>query len=168
MGDEGNVITPKQAPWDQKPGVQQKLDIDENDAMTLFDDFDEDTVEFDANDKAVDMDFDYAAARKNAHFCVHAAKKILNMIAGNLLFTRDPLIADSCVKLVKVISENNRDLIKLHKDFKSTQQIGKPKPTAGDEEEKEEPGEKKKKIKATVSEIVAAQKEMEDEKSTEE
>lgn len=160
----GDLIKPK-APWDEKPGVEQKLDINEHDQLTMFDDFDEDTVEFDPDNKSKDMDFDYAAARKNAHFCVHAARKILNMIAGNLLFTRDPLIADSCVKLVKVISENNRDLIKLHKDFKTTQQIGKPKPSAEDEEPDETDGEKKAKLKASVSEVVAASKELEDEKA---
>ena len=158
----GDVIKPK-APWQEKPGVEDKLDINEADALTLFDDFDEKTVEFNGDDIGKDMVFDYTAARKNAHFCVHASKKILNMIAGNLLFSRDPLIADSCVKLVKVISENNRDLIKIHKDFKSTQQIGKPKPGEKDEETPISPEEKKSKIKATVSEIVAAQKEeMED------
>ena len=164
----GDVIKPK-APWQEKPGVEDKLDINEADALTLFDDFDEKTVEFNGDDIGKDMVFDYTAARKNAHFCVHASKKILNMIAGNLLFSRDPLIADSCVKLVKVISENNRDLIKIHKDFKSTQQIGKPKPGTGEEEEKnpETPEEKKSKIKATVSEIVAAQKEMETDGQTE-
>jgi hypothetical protein len=162
MSDD-KVIVPKKAPWGQTPGVEQKLDIDESENLAIFDDFNEDDVEFNKDNKSLDMDFDYAAARKNAHFCVHAARKILNMIAGNLLYSRDPLIADSCVKLVKVISENNRDLIKLHKDFKTTQQIGKPKPVAGDNEDEkpDTPEEKSQKIKATVSEVVAAQKEME-------
>jgi hypothetical protein len=141
------------APWDQKPGIEKKLDIDESEE--LFADFDESSVKFDLDNPEQDMIFDYSAARKNAHFCVFASKKILNMIAGNLLYTRDPLIADACVKLVKVISENNRDLIKIHKDFKATKQIGKPK----DAPEKEDSDEDREKtVKASVSEVVAAAK----------
>ena len=142
------------SPWDQKPGVEQKLDIDESEE--LFADFDEASVIFDVDNPEQDMIFDYSAARKNAHFCVFASKKILNMIAGNLNYSRDPLIADACVKLVKVISENNRDLIKIHKDFKTTTQIGKPKDGAPEKEDSEEDREKK--VKASVSEVVAAAK----------
>lgn len=155
----GDLIKPK-APWEDKPGVERKLEIDEADSLALFDDFNEDDVKFDLDSPENDMTFDYGAARKNAHFCVHASKKILNMIAGNLLFSRDPLIADACVKLVKVISENNRDLIKIHKDFKTTKQIGKPKEIPPKEDETDKDG--KAKIKASVSDIVAAQKELDD------
>jgi hypothetical protein len=105
------------------------------------------------------MIFDYKAARTNAHFCVHASKKILNMIAHNLQYERNPLVADACVKLVKVIAENNRDLIKIHKDFKQTKLIGKPKTgetvDGADETEAAREG----KVKTTVSEVVAAAKE---------
>lgn len=154
----GDVIKPK-APWEQKPGVESKLDIDEAASLAMFDDFDEADVKFDLDFPENDMVFDYTAARRNAHFCVHASKKILNMIAGNLMFNRDPLIADACVKLVKVISENNRDLIKIHHDFKTTKQIGKPKETAPKEDD-EEGADGKQKIKVSVSQIVAAQKEL--------
>jgi len=142
------------SPWDAKPGIEEKLDIDGAD--DLFDDFNEDDVEFDKENPEQDMVFDYSAARKNAHFCVFASKKILNMIAGNLQYSRDPLIADACVKLVKVISENNRDLIKLHKDFKTTKQIGKPKDGGPEKEDTEE--EREKKVSASVSEVLDAAK----------
>lgn len=153
----GDVIKPK-APWDQKPGIEQKLEIDES--ADLFEDWDDQSVTFDDENRENDMVFDYKSARKNAHFCVHASKKILNMIAHNLLYERNPLVADACVKLVKVIAENNRDLIKIHKDFKTTKLIGKPK--AGTVEElpdgvNEE--DRKNTIKASVSEVVAAAKE---------
>jgi hypothetical protein len=145
------------APWDQKPGVAAKLEIDESEDM--FEDWNESSVVFDLEDRENDMIFDYKAARTNAHFCVHASKKILNMIAHNLQYERNPLVADACVKLVKVIAENNRDLIKIHKDFKQTKLIGKPKTgetvDGADETEAAREG----KVKTTVSEVVAAAKE---------
>lgn len=147
------------SPWDQKPGIEEKLEIDES-TGDMFEDFDESTVIFDDEQPENDMVFDYKSARKNAHFCVHASKKILNMIAHNLQYERNPLVADACVKLVKVIAENNRDLIKIHKDFKSTKLIGKP--SAGEEgavPSGEEEADRQGKVKATVSEVVAAAKE---------
>lgn len=152
-----NVIDPKgKAPWEAKPGIEQKLEIDESEDM--FEDFDKEKVEFDKENRENDMVFDYEAARTNAHFCVFASKKILNMIAHNLQYERNPLVADACVKLVKVIAENNRDLIKIHKDFKTTKLIGKAKPGEGSEENTETEGDREGKVKSTVSEIVAAQK----------
>ncbi len=142
------------APWDAKPGIEHKLEIDESEQMAMFDDFDEDEVLFDESIPENDMVFDYKAARKNAHFCVHASKKILNMIAHNLTYERNPLVADACVKLVKVIAENNRDLIKIHKDFKSTKLIGKP--VGGDEETAIPESEREETVKTTVSEVIAA------------
>lgn len=146
------------APWDQKPGIEQKLEIDESEE--LFEDFDETGVLFDDEDRENDMVFDYKAARINAHFCVHASKKILNMIAHNLQYERNPLVADACVKLVKVIAENNRDLIKIHKDFKSTKLIGKPSAGEGasDIPSADSEADRQGKIKTTVSEVVAAAK----------
>lgn len=153
----GEVI---KSPWDQKPGVCEKLEIDESAECAMFEDFNEDEVEFDDENRENDMVFDYKAARKNAHFCVHASKKILNMIAHNLTYERNPLVADACVKLVKVIAENNRDLIKIHKDFKSTKLIGKPKP--GEESPDETEGEARgDKVKTNVSEVLAAAREAE-------
>lgn len=148
----GEVI---KAPWDQKPGIAQKLEIDESEDM--FDDWDESGVVFDEENRENDMIFDYKAARTNAHFCVHASKKILNMIAHNLQYERNPLVADACVKLVKVIAENNRDLIKIHKDFKQTKLIGKPKAGEGADVEESE-ADRKDTVKTTVSEVVAAAK----------
>lgn len=148
-----NVIKP--APWDQKPGIENKLNIDES--TDLFGDWDDSNVEFDDEDRENDMIFDYKAARRNAHFCVHASKKILDMIATNLQYERNPLVADACVKLVKVIAENNRDLIKIHKDFKTTKLIGKPK--AGDiPVEGDDSVDRKDTVRTTVSEVVAAAK----------
>jgi hypothetical protein len=145
------------APWDQKPGVASKLEIDESEDM--FDDWDESTIVFDLEDRDNDMLFDYKAARTNAHFCVHASKKILNMIAHNLQYERNPLVADACVKLVKVIAENNRDLIKIHKDFKQTKLIGKPKAGENtDSTDDETEAAREGKVKTTVSEVVAAAK----------
>lgn len=160
----GEIIDPKEkAPWECKPGIEEKLEIDES--AELFDDFDEDGVEFDTENPENDMVFDYTSARKNAHFCVHASKKILNMIAHNLQYERNPLVADACVKLVKVIAENNRDLIKIHKDFKSTKLIGKPKPGEGDDKTPESEGDRKDKVKTTVSEVIAAAKAAEEDKN---
>ena len=146
------------SPWDQKPGIEQKLEIDESEDM--FGDWDEESIGFDDENRENDMVFDYKAARINAHFCVHASKKILNMIAHNLQYERNPLVADACVKLVKVIAENNRDLIKIHKDFKTTKLIGKPKPGEVPEEDLSGEGEadRESKVKTTVSEVVAAAK----------
>jgi len=150
----GEVI---KSPWDQKPGIEHKLEIDES--TDMFDDWDEDDINFDDENRENDMIFDYKSARINAHFCVHASKKILNMIAHNLQYERNPLVADACVKLVKVIAENNRDLIKIHKDFKTTKLIGKPKPgESTDEMSAEGEADRKDKIKTTVSEVVAAAK----------
>jgi hypothetical protein len=155
----GNVI---KSPWDQKPGIVEKLEIDESGDM--FDDWDADGVIFDDINRENDMVFDYKAARTNAHFCVHASKKILNMIAHNLQYERNPDIADACVRLVKVIAENNRDLIKIHKDFKTTSLIGKPKAGGIDgASEEEEDGTRQDKVKTTVSEVVAAAKAAKDE-----
>lgn len=148
----GEII---KSPWDQKPGIEQKLEIDESEDM--FDDWNEDSIDFDDENRENDMVFDYKAARVNAHFCVHASKKILNMIAHNLQYERNPLVADACVKLVKVIAENNRDLIKIHKDFKTTKLIGKPKPGEVPEE-KDDDGDREGMVKTTVSEVVAAAK----------
>jgi hypothetical protein len=152
-----NVIVPEKAPWDAKPGIEKKLEIDETEH--LFDDWDESKIPFDDENRENDMVFDYKAARLNAHFCVHASKKILDMIAQNLQYERNPLVADACVKLVKVISENNRDLIKIHKDFKTTKLIGKPK--VGEEVSDASPQseeERKDKVIATVSEVIAVAK----------
>jgi hypothetical protein len=146
----GEVI---KSPWDQKPGVVEKLDIDESAECAMFEDFDEADVIFDDENRENDMVFDYKAARRNAHFCVHASKKILNMIAHNLTYERNPLVADACVKLVKVIAENNRDLIKIHKDFKSTKLIGKTKSETDSDESKEC---REDTVKASVSEVLAA------------
>jgi hypothetical protein len=153
-----DIIKPEKAPWDQKPGIEQKLEIDES--QDLFDDWDDSSIPFDEDNRENDMVYDYKAARRNAHFCVHASKKILNMIAGNLLYERNPLVADACVKLVKVISENNRDLIKIHKDFKTTKLIGKPAetPLDGGDDESGSEADRKDKVKTTVSEVVAAAK----------
>lgn len=150
----GDVI---KSPWDQKPGLAEKLEIDES--ADMFDDWDKSSVEFDEENRENDMVFDYKAARTNAHFCVHASKKILNMIAHNLQYERNPLVADACVRLVKVIAENNRDLIKIHKDFKTTKLIGKPKTGEPDDESgSDKDGARKDKVKTTVSEVVAAAK----------
>lgn len=162
----GDLIEPKEkAPWEAKPGIEEKLEIDES--ADMFDDFDDEAVEFDNENRENDMVFDYKAARTNAHFCVHASKKILNMIAHNLQYERNPLVADACVKLVKVIAENNRDLIKIHKDFKTTKLIGKAKPGESSEEHPETEGEREGKVKSTVSEIVAAQKAEEEKNGSE-
>ncbi len=143
------------SPWDTKPGIEHKLEIDESEQMAMFDDFDESCVLFDDDIPENDMVFDYKAARKNAHFCVHASKKILNMIAYNLTYDRNPLVADACVKLVKVIAENNRDLIKIHKDFKSTKLIGKA--SICEEEAVNVPeSERIETVRTTVSEVIAA------------
>jgi hypothetical protein len=58
------------------------------------------------------------------------------------------------------MSENNRDIMKLHKDFKSTSLIGKPK--TGEVSESgaapDTEADRKDKVTATVSEVVAAAK----------
>jgi hypothetical protein len=155
----GDLIKPKEkAPWDEKPGVEAKLEIDESDD-NMFEEFDESEIVFDDENRENDMVFDYKAARTNAHFCVHASKKILNIIAHNLQYERNPLVADACVKLVKVIAENNRDLIKIHKDFKATKLIGKPKTEESLESGQDAEGNRKDTIRTTVSEVVAAAKE---------
>jgi len=152
----GEVI---KSPWDDKPGIADKLEIDES--ADMFEDFDEESVKFDEDNRENDMVFDYKAARTNAHFCVHASKKILNMIAHNLQYERNPLVADACVRLVKVIAENNRDLIKIHKDFKTTKLIGKSKGGELDDESSGSGGDdgtRKETVKTTVSEVIAAAK----------
>lgn len=162
----GKVIDPKEkAPWECKPGIEEKLEIDES--AELFDDFNDDDIKFDVDNRENDMVFDYESARRNAHFCVHASKKILNMIASNLQYERNPLVADACVKLVKVIAENNRDLIKIHKDFKTTKLIGKPKPTEGGDTNPETDVDRKDNVRATVSEVLAAAKAEEDKNGSE-
>jgi hypothetical protein len=133
----------------------------------MFDDWDESSIVFDEEDRENDMVFDYKAARTNAHFCVHASKKILNMIAHNLQYERNPLVADACVRLVKVIAENNRDLIKIHKDFKQTKLIGKPKSGETDAESSDEEGTRAETVKTTVSEVVAAAKAIKEKDGTE-
>lgn len=162
----GDLIKKENTPWNGKPGIEEKLEIDESEDM--FSDFDETGVSFDDENRENDMVFDYKAARLNAHFCVHASKSILNMIAHNLQYERNPLVADACVKLVKVIAENNRDLIKIHKDFKTTKLIGKPKAgeAAGDVGTAESEADREDLVKTTVSEVVAAAKAAKDNEST--
>jgi hypothetical protein len=154
-----NVIVPEKAPWDAKPGLSQKLEVDET--KTMFEDWDDDSIPFDEENRENDMEYDYKAARRNAHFCVHVSKKILDMIAQNLQYDHNPLVADACVKLIKVMSENNRDIMKLHKDFKTTKLIGKPKvgeESAADSATPQSEEERKDKVQTTVSEVIAAAK----------
>ncbi len=145
-------------PWNQKPGIQNKLEID--DGKPFFQ-FDEDLIEFDEENPENDMIADYRTARKNALYCIDASKAMLNQITLYLRYDANPLVADACVKLVKTISENNRDLLKIHEDFRKNKIIGKAKPKPVDEtpDDDEDEGQEKK-LTATVTEIVAKHKEL--------
>jgi hypothetical protein len=136
-------------PWNKKPGIQNKLEIDDDKPFFEFDD----NLEFDMENPDVDMIKDFQYAVKNAHFCIEASKAMLNQITLYLRYDANPLVAEACVKLVKTISENNRDLLKIHSDFRKNKIIGKPKPK--DEVPDDDDEEKEDKLTATVTEIVA-------------
>jgi hypothetical protein len=135
-------------PWNKKPGIQNKLEIDDGKPFFEF----TEEIEFDMDNPDVDMIKDFQYAVKNAHFCIEASKAMLNQITLFLRYDANPLVADACVKLVKTISENNRDLLKIHSDFRKNKIIGLPK---GDEVPDDDDENKEDKLTATVTEIVA-------------
>jgi hypothetical protein len=135
-------------PWNKKPGIQNKLEIDDGKPFFEF----KEEIEFDMDNPDVDMIKDFQYAVKNAHFCIEASKAMLNQITLFLRYDANPLVADACVKLVKTISENNRDLLKIHSDFRKNKIIGLPK---GDEVPDDDDEDKEDKLTATVTEIVA-------------
>jgi hypothetical protein len=148
-------------PWNQKPGIQNKLEID--DGQPFFE-FDEDAIIFDEENPENDMVEDYKTARKNALYCIDASKAMLNQITLYLRYDANPLVADACVKLVKTISENNRDLLKIHEDFRKNKIIGKPKPKDIPDDPEDTEDEQETKLTATVTEIVAKHEQLKAEK----
>lgn len=137
-------------PWNEKPGIQNKLEIE--DGLPFFE-FDKSTVKFDEENPENDLIEDYKTARINATYCFEAAKAMFQQLSLYMRYDPNPLVADACVKLLKTISDNNRDLLKIQDDYKKIMQFGKPKtPDVPDDEDDEE------KLTATVTEIVEKHK----------